>query len=214
MNNNGFTMATVFLVLALTGVTAGPVSAASVSLVPSASSVHVGQQLTIDVNYDFTGLSSPLGGFGIDIASPAGTLEFIGFTPASGLPATGILTPDLTKTPPELRYSDFGAIFGSGGLTGTGSLGSFTVKALAPAAPLQIKAVIDPVGGDFQLFNASKITPTFHPAQIHVLASTSVTPVPLPAAVVLFLSGLGLFFFMDGIRRRRQGAGIDRMVAA
>ncbi len=205
---------------------AGVAGAATVSFVPSTTSPSVGQPFTIDVSYDFTDLTSPVGGFAIDLVFPPGVLEFVDYVPSTTLPATGSLLVENLPTSasgalPVMRYTDFGAVFSSGGLTGAGSLGRFSVLALAPHAGLDLGVQIDSLDGDFRLYDSSIAQPAFHVPRLRLVASAngrtggaSVSPVPLPPSVVLFLGGLGLVLLVGSLRRERRRFDGDAITAS
>jgi hypothetical protein len=152
--------------------------ALSIDIVPGSTST------SLDVLIDFT--ADPTVGGGIDLAF-SGPIAFTGFTPSAffnGLDTTfsGFGTAD-ADADFEIHFGDFA------GVAGPGVLGTLNFSQLDLGATVAL--AINTTFGDF--FSAA----TFDP---QVVALNGFTVVPVPAAVWLFGSALGL---LAGVRRSR-----------
>ncbi len=141
----------------------------------TAEPIHVGDDVSLDLKMDFT--DNPTDGGAIDVFYDASLLELISYTPESlGDPAFAHI-PD--EQPGKLNGIAFGAF---GGLSGPAKIGTLVFQALTTGITELTLAENTLFGGG--TFNMV----VFTGAQVTIQPS----PVPLPGAVWLMLSGLGL----------------------
>ncbi|MAF83334.1 MAG: VPLPA-CTERM sorting domain-containing protein [Gammaproteobacteria bacterium] len=166
------------------------VQAASVSLTPALSTGNVGGSATLELFMDFTG--DPTLGGGIDLAL-SGPISWGGFTPSAYFSALDEAFSDHGFVAAD---ADYEIHFGSfGGLDGNHKLGDITVDLLGIGTGT-IAMAINNLAGSF--LSAS----TFSTQEVILSgAEIQVNTVPVPAAVWLFGSALGL---LGGFRRRFQ----------
>ncbi len=155
-------------------------NAASVSLVPSSSTVLQSEQFTIDLVLDASEVGGSASSGFVDVTYDPLLVQYDGFVFAA--PAKPLAAPTITGSVIE------SATLGFYDALDTGLIGRFTFTALAPAgATISFGlADLDPTFGTFASeFPANlPIYPDFNGAQVNV--------VPLPASAWLFLSALGL----------------------
>ncbi len=163
------------------------VQAASVSITPTLSSGNVGHNATLELFMDFTG--DPTLGGGIDLAL-SGPISWVSFTPSAYFSALdSIFTGHGTvfaDADYEIHFGDFL------GLGGNNKLGNIVVN-LSGAGTGSIDIAINSLSGEFQSAT------TFAPQTVSLNgAEIQINAVPVPAAVWLFGSALGL---LGGSRR-------------
>lgn len=166
--------------------------AATVSLSPLSQNVALGNPVSLLLNMDFTG--DPTLGGGVDIFYNSSLLSFVSFTFDSGL---GDET-SLRRLPDVLTNELNGLAFNSfTGLSGPSLVGTLTFNTIGAGTALFTMADNDfPAGG---FYSAA----TFDPQAVtYQGVSVNVTAVPLPAAVWLMLSGMGL---IGAMTQRKRG---------
>jgi hypothetical protein len=183
-----------FLSALLLGVFATGTQAATISLDPDLATVNLGDQIVIDINMDFTD-DATLGG-GFDVFFDSTRVSFVSFVFDGTLGSD----PSFTREPDLLSGKLEGFAFGNfGGLSGPSRIGTLTFDTLDTGlAAFSAAVTTDPLkGGDFvssSSFNTQ--SPNFIGTSVDIAASN----VPIPAAVWLFGSGLGLIGI--GVRKR------------
>jgi len=168
--------------------------AATINFSDTAISANVGDTITLDILMDFTG--DPTLGGGTDIFYDASVLSFQSFDFGT---TTLALDPAFSRSPDELANELEGLAFGSfAGLEGPGTVGTLTFQAISIGDITLTMAVTDKAlkGGDFISATDSSVqTVTFGTANI------SVSQIPVPAALWLFISGL---LGLSALSRRRS----------
>ena len=171
---------------------AGQVSAATVSLTPSASTVNIGDALTLTVQGSdfFDDVSAGSVTVTWDPAAMTMTSTLADITTSALLNGFPIDFGVNTLVPGQLEatYSTFGTVFGP-------TFDFFSMDFIALGSST-VNIAAGP-GGDWQDGN----TPLASPVIIDSYVGASVSAVPVPAAVWLFGSGL---IGMVGIARRRK----------
>ena len=189
--------------LALTSV--GSTAYANViSFVDPAQAATVGDVVTFDIEMDF--IDSTVGG-SFDIFYNAGLLSYISFEFDAAFidlidPAFSVL--------PDNCFTDGAAIAGCNvgdaelnglsfgnfdGITGTQVIGSLSFVALDEGvAEITMGTNDAPYEGFFSSVDASELIVLYGPGKAHI------TQIPVPAAVWLLMSGIGL---LGGLSRRR-----------
>lgn len=176
-----------------------PVHATIVSIAPSTTSALVGQSLLVEVNVAnlVDGAAPSLSGFDITLNFDPGVLGFAGITFGSGL--------DVLGSGDNLQES----------IVGANSVNAFelSLDTVDDLNNLQLGAfTLFTVAFDAIAEGTSELSLTLNSladaAAIEIDAQTlgasiNVAPVPLPAAVWLFLGGIGL---VGTLARRRGGA--------
>lgn len=156
--------------------------AATVSLSPSSQNIALGNPFSLQLNMDFTG--DPTLGGGIDIFYDSSLLTFVSFSFNPGLgDDTG-----QQRQPDVLTNELNGLAFGNfAGLSGPSLVGTLTFNTIGAGTALFTMADNDLPAGGF--FSAA----TYDPQSVtYQGASANVTAVPIPAALWLMLSGMGL----------------------
>ena len=155
----------------------GGVSSGSVSLVPAAQNVAVGDSVIFDLSIDFT--NEPTLGGAIDIAFDFNIFNFVSFDFAPGFDSGPYSrSPDLGMG--ELSGLAFGNVDIFNGLT-SALIGTLTFDAIANGAS-SLSITESFVGGGFYSIDSLAQEPVFNIAEV--------TVVPVPAAAWLFATGL------------------------
>ena len=157
--------------------------AATVSLSPLSQNVVLGDPFSLQLNMDFT--DDPTLGGGIDIFYDSSLLTFVSFSfnPSLGDDTGQQRQPDVLTN--ELNGLAFSS---STGLSGPSLVGTLTFNTISAGTALFTMADNDLPAGGF--FSAA----TFDPQTVtYGGASVNITAVPIPAALWLLLSGMGLF---------------------
>lgn len=186
--------------LLITAIGSTAANANVISLMPAAQSAGVGADITFEVRMDF--INTTVGG-AFDVFYDASILSYVSFEFAPGF-----ADPDFAISPddcfvdgaaisgcsvgdPELNGIGFGDF---DGLTGSHLVGLLTFQTIdTGVAVLSMATNDEPWGGFFSAIDASELVVVYGPGKVHV--------VPIPAAVWLFASGLGL---LAGWSRRRR----------
>lgn len=179
-------------------------SANVISFGTPAQEVGVGATVTFDINMDF--INSTVGG-AFDVFYDANVLAYVSFEFNATFLAT-VADPDFAIMPDNC-FSDGSAISGCSvgdaelngigfghfdGLSGQHTIGTLTFTALQIGVAAITMANNDsPWEGFFSADDATELLVLYGPAKVHV--------VPVPAAVWLMISGLGL---LAGVKRRRS----------
>ena len=167
--------------------------AASVSVTPSNASGVEGGTVDVDIVMDFSAAESTVGG-GIDLTFGGG-ISFNSFVPDAFLATldadfTGFGQTDANNAGGfELHFGDFGGFFGQN------TLGVLTVNFDTAPGGTIVMAINDVWQGFFSSI-------TFNPQVVDTNGGT-VSAVPVPAAVWMFGSALGLLGF---VRQRMHKA--------
>lgn len=178
----------------------------TVTLTPSATTLRVGDTLSLDIGFSFPQLAD---GFSLVLDIPTDTFAIGPFTP----------DPSLTTFPNFLNFDPgppFSVTYAAfvGGVT-SGSAGVLNLIAKTPVPNVVISAHENTLGEGFRFADKTHFNPSIAPVALKVLSPgtgvSGVSPVPLPDAVVLFLSGLGLLVLMNGLRHHR---GVTQGLAA
>lgn len=174
----------------LVGAPLATTQAASVFLTPASVTTNLGAgTVTLELFMDFTGVQT-LGG-GIDL-NATGPITIQSFTPSAYF--TGTADPAFTGFGTAQADADFEIHFGSfSGLTGLNKLGDLTIG-LGGLGLANVGLAINSFYGGFVSLTGAAQQVTLTGAQINV--------VPVPAAVWLFGSAMGLLGWL-----RRPTAG-------
>lgn len=177
---------------AVLGLFAPLAQSASVFLSPANATVSLSEgTATLELFMDFTG--NPTIGGGVDF-SVTGAGSLAGFTPSDWFGS--VPDPFFSGFGTDLADGDLEVHFGSFfGLSGLNKVGDLTIN-LESIGDISIAISINGFFGDFFP------TAGLDPQQVDLIGA-NLTVVPVPAAVWLFLSGLGL---LAGFRRRAQAA--------
>ena len=165
--------------------------AATISLSPSSQNVALGNPVSLQLNMDFTG--DPTLGGGIDIFYDSSLLTFVSFSfnPSLGDDTGQQRQPDVLTN--ELNGLAFSS---STGLSGPSLVGTLTFNTISAGTALFTMADnVLPAGGFFSAVTFNPQTVTYQGASVDVAA------VPIPAAVWLMLSGMGLIGAMSKRKR-------------
>lgn len=165
---------------------------ASVFVSPANASVNLADgQATLELFMDFTG--NPTIGGGVDF-TVSGAGRLLAFTPSEWFDT--VPDPFFSGAGSAQADGDLEVHFGSFfGLSGLNKVGDLTIE-LREIGDISVAISINSFFGDFFP------TAGFEPQQVD-LSGANLTVVPVPAAVWLFLSGLGV---LAGFRRRAQAA--------
>ena len=160
----------------------GQVQATTISLNPLSQNVALGNQVSLQLNMDFSG--DPTLGGGIDILYNGSLLNFVSFT------FNSVLGDDPSfRRQPDIQINKLnGLAFGNfSGLSGPSVVGTLIFNTLgAGTVNLTLAENSLPAGG---FFSAA----TFNPQTVMFTgASVNISPVPEPASSWLFLSGLAV----------------------
>ncbi|HEX9628119.1 MAG TPA: hypothetical protein VGA00_14355 [Acidiferrobacterales bacterium] len=173
---------TLLAVTLLSAIASFPTQAATISLMPTSQTTVVGGAFTLDVLMDFS--DDPTVGGGIDIFYNSSLLQFDTFVFNGALGDD----PAFRSTPTVLANELNGLAFGSfTGLSGPAVVGTLSFTALAAGTATLTTADNDTPWGGF----ISATTGTAQ-AVTYTGADVTITPIPLPAAVWLMLSGVAL----------------------
>ena len=169
-----------FPVLVALYMVTGQVQAATISLTPLIQNIALGNQVSLQLNMDFSG--DPTLGGGVDILYNNSLLSFASFTFDTSLGDD----PSFRRQPDIQPNKLNGLAFGNfGGLGGSRVVGTLVFNTLG-AGPVNLTLAENsfPAGG---FYSAT----TFNPQVVtYTGALVNVTAVPLPAAGWLLLSGL------------------------
>jgi hypothetical protein len=170
--------------------TFSPVYASTISLIPQDATPKLGASVSIDLLMDFS--DNPTLGGGLDIIYNATALDFLSFTFDStflGVTDSSFSCPGAASCPSiDQANTVFNIAFGNfSGLGGPYIVGTLIFNTLTPGTSLLSTAeTTGPAGPFVSVF-------TYQPQSVTYLG-TSITTVPIPAAIYLFASGLlGLF---------------------
>lgn len=180
-----------FAIGALLCVLSAAASAVSISLSPLTSSVPLGNQVSLQLNMDFS--ADPTLGGGVDITFDNILLSFASFTFNSTLGDDPSLQRQPDVTPGLLTGLGFGNF---NGLSGPSVVGTLIFNTQAPGIALLSLADNGSPVGPFYSANTS------NPQTVNYTgASVTISPVPLPGALWLMGSGAGL---MCAFGRKRK----------
>lgn len=173
----------------------GPAQAASLALVPSASTVAPNGAFTVNLVLDATGAPGAHPGlYGGEIIVDFDTtlLGYGGFALASGV---SFFSPPVVATSGTTQT----VTFGFDNAPDTGTVGTFTFTALGPVGSLATIGLIDAddFSGSFASYvpTYQRFYPTFVEAQVNI--------VPLPAGIWLLGTAVGA---LGALRRRARPA--------
>jgi hypothetical protein len=180
----------VLAVAVLSGLSISASEAAAVYLTPASQTASLSSgSVTLELYMDFSGAGEQTVGGGIDLDFQ-GAISMGTFTPTSYFTTTA--DPFFTGHGTVDADSDYEIHFGNfAGLSGVNKLGDLSVNLLGLGVA-NINMAINSVYGDFYSTGSQLQNVTLGGAQINV--------VPVPAAVWLFGSALGLM----GVVRRRS----------
>ncbi|VAW54513.1 hypothetical protein MNBD_GAMMA06-2216 [hydrothermal vent metagenome] len=172
--------------------------AASLTLTPSANTAGIGEQILIDINMDFS--DNPTLGGAIDIAYDETLFDYVSFSFDADFPTDpGFSSPgnagDPLLSPGLIQSIGFGDFFT--GLSGPYLVGTLTFTSISQGiGQFSISENVLPLGGFISLDGLSEIDPQ--------MFNTSVAVVPVPASLLLFMSGLfGLIFKAKHLTRAK-----------
>ena len=161
--------------------------AATISLNPLSQDVALGNQVSLQLNMDFT--DDPTLGGGLDIFFDNGLLSFVSFTFDPGLGddpclqrQPDVLTPDVyTGQLSGLAFGNFD------GLSGPSPVGTLTFQTLdAGTAYFGMADNVAPVGPFYSAQTFDQQTVVYDASAV-----VNITAVPLPATLWFMLSGVG-----------------------
>lgn len=169
----------------------GQVQATTVSLNPLTQNVALGNQVSLQLNMDFSG--DPTLGGGVDILYNSSLLSFVSFTFDPGLGDD----PDFQLQPDVLLNELNGLAFGSfDGIEGPSLVGTLIFDTIgAGLADLTLVENTLSAGGFYSATSFDPQLVTFTGASVNVM-SASVTSVPEPSTAWLSLGGLAVLIGM------------------
>ncbi len=148
----------------------------------TAEPIHVGDDVSLDLNMDFRDEATVGGGIDIFFGT---NMQFVSFDYNPGLGDDPAFRLPFDAKAGEVSGLSFGNF---GGLSGPSTVGTLILKTLSPGpVNLTLAESIASVGGFFSV-NSTPQDPVFTGVSFDIQPN----PVPLPGAVWLMLSGLGL----------------------